>query len=174
MLKISPIETNSTPKAFLFAFAPARTVRTAAALGAGLAAAAAALVGCTVGPTFHSPPAPDATDYTRTPMPAETASAAASGGSAQRFAPQWGCPPRGWPVFRCDELDKLIGAALADSPSLGQARGRLVQAQEDLNARRGALDYPQLDADLYARRQRINPAALGLTSVPHPGPFTLS
>jgi len=143
-----------------------------AALRRAAACAVAALAACTVGPSFQAPPSPAADRYTPGPRPLETAAAAAPGGEAQRFTDAWNLSAQWWTVFGCEDLDRLVAGALAASPSVGQARARLVQAREDLNARSGEND-PQVDANLYARRQRINPQALGLTSVPNPGPFTL-
>jgi hypothetical protein len=41
--------------------------------------------GCAVGPDFERPPAPDVQGYMPEPLAARTASAATSGGQAQRF-----------------------------------------------------------------------------------------
>jgi len=110
--------------------------------------ALAVLTGCTVGPDFHRPP-----------------------GALQ---PGWAdLPAQWWTLFHSAPLDQLVRTGLEHSPTLAQARARLVQAQEEFKAQAGADRYPKVDASLAATRQKMDLAALGVTSVPSPGPFTL-
>lgn len=125
---------------------------------------AVVLGGCIVGPDFHPPEPPSARTYTARPFPNETAAAPVAGGSAQQFEHGQEVPARWWTSFRSDTLDRLIGRALAHSPTLSAARASLRAAREDLNAAAGGL-YPQVDAGLSASRQKISGARFGQPGV---------
>jgi len=56
----------------------------------------------------------------------------------------------------------LVQQALDDSPTLAQARMKLVQAQQDYLAQAGATEWPQVDASLKATRSKPDPAGAGL------------
>jgi len=122
------------------------------------AAIAAALPGCTVGPDFQRPDAPNTTRYTETPMPAETASVPGIAGATQRFR-SGDLPAQWWSLYRSEPLDRLVREALAGSPTLAAARATLREAQENLAARTGALVYPAVNADASATRQKLSNAA---------------
>ena len=122
--------------------------------------AAATLVGCTVGPNFQRPDAPATTRYSETPMPQETASAAGTGGAAQRFV-AGDLPAQWWSLYRSEPLDRLVRDALAGSPTLTAAQATLRQAQENLAARTGALLYPAVNANASATREKLSNASFG-------------
>jgi len=122
--------------------------------------AAATLVGCTVGPNFQRPDAPATARYTETPMPQETASAAGTGGAAQRFV-AGDLPAQWWSLYRSEPLDRLVRDALAGSPTLTAAQATLRQAQENLAARTGALLYPAVNANASATREKLSNASFG-------------
>jgi NodT family efflux transporter outer membrane factor (OMF) lipoprotein len=82
-------------------------------------------------------------------------------------------PAQWWTLFHSAPLDQLVRTGLEHSPTLAQARARLVQAQEEFKAQAGADRYPKVDASLAATRQKMDLAALGVTNIPSPGPFTL-
>ncbi|MFC0397824.1 efflux transporter outer membrane subunit [Paraburkholderia rhizosphaerae] len=128
-----------------------------------------ALCGCTVGPDFRSPAAPDATSYTRDTLPAITQAAGATQTlvAANHALPAW------WTQFRSDALNRLVDMALQHSPTLDEARAKLIEARENYVAQAGATEFPALDATLSGTRQKVNPAAFGVPNVPNPGPFTL-
>ncbi|HEX8012889.1 MAG TPA: efflux transporter outer membrane subunit [Casimicrobiaceae bacterium] len=130
-------------------------------VAAAVALGAALLPACMVGPNFQRPGAPQATRYTETPLPQETAAASATGGAAQRFAVGGDLPGEWWQLYRSEALDRLIREALAGSPTLAAARATLAQAQENLNARTGALLYPALDAKASATREKLSNAGFG-------------
>ncbi|MFX1805821.1 efflux transporter outer membrane subunit [Paraburkholderia sp. A1BS-2L] len=134
---------------------------------------AAALAGCTVGPDFHAPAAPQDPDYTRTPLPDATAGAPGPGGAAQTFAATEHAPRAWWKQFGSPALDSLVDEALHASPTLDSARAKLVEARENYNAQAGAALYPAVDLKLSGTRQKINLAAFGITQVASPAPFTL-
>lgn len=131
---------------------------------------AVALCGCAVGPDFHTPAAPDTQTYTRDPQPATTVSAS---GTAQAFVAAEHATPSWWRQFQSNELNRLVDAALQHSPTLAQARAKLVEAQENYAAQAGATEFPRVDAKVSGTRQQVDIAAFGISNVPNPGPFTL-
>jgi NodT family efflux transporter outer membrane factor (OMF) lipoprotein len=90
-----------------------------------------------------------------------TDSAPVPGGVAQQFAPGEDIPAQWWTLFRSDALDSMIRMALAQSPSLGAAQATLRQARETLNAERGALLFPSVDAQGQGARERFSGVTLG-------------
>ena len=69
------------------------------------------LAGCTVGPDFHTPAAPDAKGWTREPLPTATASATGPGGGIQTFATAEHTPRAWWTQFGSAELNALVDQA---------------------------------------------------------------
>ncbi|AZG12603.1 efflux transporter outer membrane subunit [Cupriavidus pauculus] len=136
-----------------------------------LATAAAVLLtaGCVVGPDFRTPDAPADPRFTAGPQPSQMA---AQGYPTQTVAPG-DVPADWWTAFGSAPLDETVRLALASSPTLTQARARLREAQENLNARTGATQFPQVDAKLNATRQQVDLTSVGITQFPSPGPFTL-
>jgi len=134
------------------------------------ALAAASLAACTVGPDFRAPDPPSAGRYTTGAQPSATVAAE---GVAQRFVPARDLPADWWRLYASPKLDALVRTALDASPTLPQARARLVQAQENLNARTSAVQWPSVDGTVGLSRNQIDPAALGFPEAPAVGPFTL-
>ncbi|HEU5182305.1 MAG TPA: efflux transporter outer membrane subunit [Candidatus Polarisedimenticolia bacterium] len=132
----------------------------------------ALMVGCAAGPDFHSPDPPAVGRYTAGEQPSETASADAPGGQAQRFVER-DLPAEWWKLFQSDKLDALVRQALGDSPRLVQAQSKLVKAQQDLRARRGATQFPKVDARLSGTRVDVNPESFDVPQLPIDTPFTL-
>jgi NodT family efflux transporter outer membrane factor (OMF) lipoprotein len=124
---------------------------------------------CAVGPDFRSPAAPDATSYTRETLPATTHAA----GATQTLVAANNALPAWWTQFRSDALNRLVDTALQQSPTLDEARAKLIEARENYVAQAGATEFPTIDAKLSGTRQKVNPAAFGVPNVPNPGPFTL-
>jgi NodT family efflux transporter outer membrane factor (OMF) lipoprotein len=148
-----------------------RRARAAIALGA-----TSVLCGCAAGPAFRPPEPPSVATYTPAPQPAVTEAALATGGDAQHFVPVDAIGGAWWRAFGSPALDKLVQQALDDSPTLGQARMKLVQAQQDYLAQAGTTEWPQIDASLSATREKSDPAAFGvpsLATVNNFPPFTL-
>ncbi|MEM5446890.1 efflux transporter outer membrane subunit [Paraburkholderia guartelaensis] len=131
------------------------------------------LAGCTVGPDFRPPAAPDATGWTREPVPASTASATGPGGGTQTFTAAEHAPNDWWKQYGSVQLNELVDQALRASPTLDSARARLVEARENYNAQAGATNFPSVDLKLSGTRQKVDLAAFGITQVPNPPPFTL-
>jgi len=121
--------------------------------------------GCTVGPDFRTPEAPAVDRYVSGPQPDVIGTV--------RLVPERDIPAEWWSVFGSADIDALVRRALAASPTLDQARARLVEAQELRTARAGATQYPQVDANASAVRQRIDPATFGFPQAPNPGPFNV-
>ena len=131
------------------------------------------LAGCAVGPDFRRPEPPVSSTYLPGAQPSGTVAVKGPGGTEQRFEPGPDIPSEWWSLFRSESLDRRVRIALEANPTLAQARARLAQAREDFNARAGATRYPAVDAGISAKRQKLNLASLGVSTVPDPGPFTL-
>lgn len=140
-------------------------LRTGVRWQAGAAAVALACAGCAAGPDFTPPAAPATERYVPGPAPAAPDMPALDWAAA--------IPADWWRVFGAPELDALVRSALAGSPTLDQARARLVQAQEMLAARAAGTGSPAVDAAFGAVRQRIDPATFGFPQAPNPGPFNV-
>jgi NodT family efflux transporter outer membrane factor (OMF) lipoprotein len=143
------------------------TTRPAHLWRAGLTTAVvAALAGCAVGPDFKTPAAPVIADashpYTPVPMPAQTASAPASGGAAQRLVTGQDIPAQWWQMFHSEPLDQLVRSALTQSPTLAAAQSALRQAQETYQADSGKKLAPAVTGQLGAERERVSQASSGI------------
>ena len=110
----------------------------------------AALAGCMVGPDWRAPRAPAEAAYTPRPVVLQGAGVAAP---AQRLQPRAALPARWWEAFASPELDATVRRALADSPTLQQARATLRQAREAVLVARGGM-LPHLDLQAGATRAR--------------------
>lgn len=119
------------------------------------------LAGCAAGPDFKRPAAPDVASYTATPLPAQTVSAPTALGNAQRLVHGAPVDAQWWRSFGSPMLDSLIEQAFEASPTLAVAQATLRQAQEIYAAQAGSTLYPQVDANLGAQRQRLNPGIFG-------------
>jgi NodT family efflux transporter outer membrane factor (OMF) lipoprotein len=125
------------------------------------------------GDPVQPPVVPAAQQYVGTPIAEQTAAAGVHGGHAQRLVPGQDIPSSWWTLFRSSALDRLVRQALDGSPTLAQARARLREAEEGLNARAGATRLPTVDARLSANRIDVNPQSLGVQSLPVATPFNL-
>jgi NodT family efflux transporter outer membrane factor (OMF) lipoprotein len=137
---------------------------------------AAVLCGCAAGPDFRPPEPIAVATYTPAPQPALAEQSPGPGGAAQRLVPADAIGSGWWRTFGSPTLDRLVQRALDNSPTLAQARMRLEQARQDYLAQAGATEWPQLDANLNATRQKVDPAAFGiggLTGGRSFPPFTL-
>lgn len=117
--------------------------------------------GCTLGPDFQRPSPPDLSRYTPDPLPEKTPSAPVPGGMEQRFSSREELPADWWQLFRSRQLDQLIRQALQHNQTLAATQASLRQARENLIGRSGREDWPQLDANLNAGRQRVSAATTG-------------
>jgi NodT family efflux transporter outer membrane factor (OMF) lipoprotein len=139
-------------------------------------AAVALLGGCTVGPNFHRPPVPAASEY----RPAgESSPVNAAAAAAQRRAPAadayaqrivLGAPlaPQWWTLFDSPQLDELMRRAIAGNRNLAAAKATLAQARELVAVQTGQL-YPQVGLQAGTGRQKYGAQFLGTFAV---APFT--
>jgi NodT family efflux transporter outer membrane factor (OMF) lipoprotein len=123
-------------------------------------ASAVALSACaTVGPNFKPPEGPKGAAAAGYAMAGDAAAPGVRLSPDARVAGPW------WQAFGSPELDGAIRQALADSPSIAEARATLEKAQADARATRGA-QFAQVDANAAAERERINLAAFGFSGFP--------
>jgi len=132
------------------------------------------VVGCAVGPNFHPPEAPTVQRYPASPVPDETVSADVPAGQAQRFVGARDIPAEWWTLFQCPALDALVRQALRDSPRLAQAQAKLVRAEQELGARRGATKYPKIDAGAAINSVGVQSEAIKSKTLSADFPITLS
>ncbi|HEX4710943.1 efflux transporter outer membrane subunit [Phenylobacterium sp.] len=132
-----------------------RSLRLLASTASALLLAACA----TVGPNFKTPEGP------KGPAAAGYAMAGDAPASGVRLSPDARTAGPWWQAFGSPELDGAIRQALADSPSIAEARATLQRAQANARATRGA-QFAQVDANASAQNERINLAAFGFTGFP--------
>ncbi|HLI13684.1 MAG TPA: efflux transporter outer membrane subunit [Alphaproteobacteria bacterium] len=131
---------------------------------ATVSAAALALSGCTVGPDWLRPKAPDVTGYTPEPLQTVTAATDVHGGEAQRFVSTMDIPGQWWTLFHSPQLNILIEEALQANPNLDAAQAALRQAKENVYAGQGGL-FPTITANGTAVREKISGAQFGQPGV---------
>ncbi len=134
---------------------------------------AGVLSGCMAGPDFKPPPDPLTQSYVPGSHPSATLASGGAGGNSQRLVPGRDIPSQWWSLFRAEKLDHLVRQALEESPTLEQARARLIQAQESMNAQTGAAKHPSMDVGLGAKRQQVDLASMGFPEAKDPPPFAL-
>jgi NodT family efflux transporter outer membrane factor (OMF) lipoprotein len=120
------------------------------------------LCACTVGPNFNAPEAPTAQTYAApgdAPPPSDQRVTLGA-----RIEGDW------WAQFHSPTLDQLIKLALADNQDIAAAKARVAQAQEDVNAARGAL-LPSISLGTTVGRQKYGAALFGPLDFAIP-PFT--
>ena len=147
-----------------------RIVRLAA--GCLLAAGMAAVTGCTVGPDFEPPAAPDVAGYTPEPLAEQTSSADVKGGEAQRFVQGLDIPGQWWSLFHSHALNVLIEQAIRNNPTLPAAEAALRQAWENVYAEQGAF-FPTVTASFSPSRNKTATGAVSPASSSGKPWFTL-
>lgn len=121
---------------------------------------AVALTGCSVGPDYRTPVAPDSTGFTEAPLPVRTTHAATSGGAAQNLMQGRDIPGDWWTLFRSSQVTGLVNQALKANPDVAAAQATLREARETTRAEVGSL-FPQLGLSLQSQRQQASLAAFG-------------
>ncbi|HEY0436508.1 MAG TPA: efflux transporter outer membrane subunit, partial [Phenylobacterium sp.] len=134
-----------------------KPLRTLLIAGSMLSLAACA----TVGPNFKAPAPPAGAAGAGYAMAGDPAASGVRLSPDARVAGAW------WQAFGSPELDATIRQALADSPTLAEARATLERVQQQAAAIAGA-QRPQVDANASAQRERINTQAFGFTGFPSP------
>src|SRR5271154_3000936 len=112
-------------------------------------AAAAALASCAVGPNFHQPAPPDTSRYLHSSS--DTAPVQAQARDLQNISPGAELVGEWWQLFHSPQLDEIVRAAIAASPTLMAANATLAQAREEVTVARGAL-LPSVSAAADAQR----------------------
>ena len=134
-------------------------------------ALAASLAACAVGPNFKRPTPPPAISYGSAPMQGDTASAAGTGGSAQRFVAGMDIPGQWWTLFKSPQLNQLVEQALKANPDVGAAQAALRQAHELYSAQWTSF-FPVVQGNFSGTRAKN---ALGTianpTSLPQTNPY---
>ena len=111
------------------------------------------LAACAVGPNFKKPAAPEAADYTPTPLSTTVAAADVPAGDAQRFVKGSEISADWWTLFHSTALNELIDLSLANNHDFKAAQAALSVARENVLAQRGVY-YPSAAASFSASRQR--------------------
>ena len=139
-----------------------RTPASFARRAAGGVAAMALLAGCTVGPDFERPSAPDTKSYT----PAVTQDLSSPGGheAQQRLAVGEKVTGEWWDMFHAPRLSAVLKEALANNQTLAAARATLAAAREQYNQAKGAF-LPQVDFAASAVRERSSLLSLGVNQL---------
>jgi NodT family efflux transporter outer membrane factor (OMF) lipoprotein len=124
-------------------------------------AAASALAGCAVGPNFHPPKPPDSSDYlhpSSDPAPVQTEAR-----DVQNVSPGAELAGEWWQLFHSPQLDEVVRASIAASPTLVAANATLAQAREEVTVARAAL-LPSASAAAGAQRSGTGAARAPGTS----------
>jgi NodT family efflux transporter outer membrane factor (OMF) lipoprotein len=125
-----------------------------------------AFAGCTAGPNFTRPVAPQTTRYTAGTLNAENVAAS---DTAQHIALGREIEGDWWTLFGSDAIDQLVKQAVNHNHSLEAATATLRQAQQLALAQTGA-KYPQVSLTAGVGRQQYGDEFLGgFGSIP---PFT--
>jgi NodT family efflux transporter outer membrane factor (OMF) lipoprotein len=111
------------------------------------------IAGCTVGPDFKKPAAPDVGDYTARPLSTTVTSPNVDGGEAQRFVKGLDISADWWTLFHSRPLNDLIEQSITNNHDLKAAQAALSVARENALAQRGAF-YPSVAAGFSASRQQ--------------------
>jgi len=109
--------------------------------------------GCTVGPNFKKPAAPDIGGYTPAPVSTTTTTPNVTGGEAQHLVDGKDIPGEWWDLFHSKPLNDLIERSLKANPDLKAAQAALLVARENVLAQRGFY-YPSVTGSFTATRAR--------------------
>jgi NodT family efflux transporter outer membrane factor (OMF) lipoprotein len=113
------------------------------------------VAGCTVGPNFNKPPAPNVLGYAPTPISTTSSTPGVSGGEAQHFVEGAEIPSEWWALFHSQPLNDLIERSLKANPDFKAAEAALTVARENVLAQRGAY-YPSVAAGISASRSKTS------------------
>jgi NodT family efflux transporter outer membrane factor (OMF) lipoprotein len=113
------------------------------------------LAGCTVGPNFKEPAAPDVSGYATNPLSTTSNTKRVAAGEAQRFVEKIDISGEWWALFRSKALNDLIERALKANPDIKAAQAALAVAQENVLAQKGAF-YPTVSGSLSASRHKTS------------------
>ena len=118
-----------------------------------LAALTVLLAGCSVGPNFKKPAAPEVKDYTPTPLSTTSGTTNVTGGEPQHFVSGSDIPGEWWTLFHSKPLNELIELSLSNNPTIKAAQAALTVARENVLVQKGSY-YPNVAAAFSAARQK--------------------
>jgi NodT family efflux transporter outer membrane factor (OMF) lipoprotein len=124
----------------------------------------ALLGGCAVGPNFHRPAPPEASDYGTAPLQGTTAAAPGTAGAAQQLVAGMDIPGQWWTLFQSPKLTALVQQALAGNPDVTAAQAALRQAHELYLAQRASF-LPSVQGGFDATRSKYATNALTAPTV---------
>ena len=113
------------------------------------------IAGCSVGPNFKKPAAPDVEGYTSTPLSTTDSSGDVAGGESQRFTKSVDIPREWWSLFHSKALNDLIERALKVNHDIRAAQAALDVARENVLAQKGAF-YPSVSASFSGGRHKTS------------------
>lgn len=120
---------------------------------------AVVLGGCTVGPDYKAPSPPGSDAYR---INASTAGTQAGNDLDKQMFNRAGKVRADWyRIFGSDKLDRLIGRALADSPTLAAGRARIKAARELVHVSEGGR-MPQINASAGVAHERASGITFGI------------
>jgi NodT family efflux transporter outer membrane factor (OMF) lipoprotein len=118
------------------------------------------LAGCTVGPDFKSPEAPDTKNYTESALPKKTVQTKGEAGKSQEFVLGQGIQQQWWRLFHSKPLNQLVERGLQNNPTVEAGQAALKQSKEALRAGTGSL-FPAIEAAGSQQRERLSATSLG-------------
>jgi len=111
------------------------------------------LTACAVGPNFHRPAPPAATDYGSAPTQGATAAAPGVGGEAQHFVADMDITGQWWTLFHSAQLSALVEQSLKGNPNIDAAQAALRQARDLYKAQRTTF-FPTVQGEFDATRSK--------------------
>ena len=120
---------------------------------------AAALMGCAVGPDFHTPAPPAVSGYTPEKLPAMLIADRTVLNPTQHLSPDLDIQGDWWTLFHSKPLNDLIAEALQHNPDLAAAQAALTQARENVYAQEGSY-FPNLSGNFTPSRNKTATGSL--------------
>jgi NodT family efflux transporter outer membrane factor (OMF) lipoprotein len=118
-------------------------------IGLAAVAAVAAVASCAVGPNFQQPKPPETSDYLH--PTSDTAPVQSQPQDMQNISQGAELAGEWWQLFHSTQLDEVVRAAIAASPTLAAANSTLAQAREEVTVTRAAF-LPSVSAAAEAQR----------------------
>ena len=136
-----------------------------------LAAFAAGLSACAVGPDFKRPTVPADSGYGSAPQQGQTTASEGPDGQAQRFVAGMDIPQQWWQLFQSPKLSGLVEQALKANPNLDAAQAALRQSHELYLAQRATF-FPLVQGGVGATRAKNPTESLANpTNLPQANPY---
>ncbi|WP_370675473.1 efflux transporter outer membrane subunit [Pleomorphomonas sp. PLEO] len=110
------------------------------------------LAGCTMGPDFGTPPAPNVLGYTADKLSGTTSVSGIAGGQAQQFAYGHDVDAAWWTLFGSKQINAFVDEAIRNHPDVAAAQYALRAARESALAEQGGL-FPQVSTSNSATRE---------------------